>query len=676
MNRLLQGPMRSRLSAGGALALAVLCLGGPAPARMAFRTHHEVPAGSGPTAIARIPASNSALVVGSDDGLLLFHAGKERLSRSRRIGSIQFVRSLDAGDLDGDGLPDLVCISGHSAALTVVPGAGPDKFGDEFDVPLESEPSRVKIRPFGKKLGLSAFVLRDAGVVVLVPSGRRRFRQLAVPGVDDALDFDVADFDGDDVPDLVVAEMDHLLLLRGSAAGSFGTPRVVDSGRSARRVLLADVDRDGRPEILLITETEVVLFGIRLPAAAADADHGPIELTPPRRILSSAGISALSTADMDGDGYPDLAVTDSTRGTLTLLLGTGEGRFSPAGSYVTGRSPGEMVLGDFTQDGHVDAAVLNYVGDSITLLPGSDHGFQSSLSLLADARDLVGINVADFDGDDHLDIATISEESGTVTLFTGNGTGRFATRAPVKVGSQPRAAVAGRLRPGRADDLAVADFAADEVVLLRGSSDTGLHPTQRVSVGAGPAAIVAGSLTTPDGVDLAVANQLARTVSILRNDGQGRFEVVEEIAVGTEPGFLLMGDVNRDGRPDLLVGDERADTVVVLAGTSEGFAPPRTDQLGDRARPLVADDFDGDGRVDLVVCDEAADLVQVLPGLEKGGFGSPIPFPAGPHPDRVAAGDFNEDGRPDLAVLHGNDRTVSILINTSGTKDRGTGREQ
>jgi hypothetical protein len=666
MISLLQRPSGHRLAAGVALVVALTWSCNTASARMAFRTYEEVPVGTAPTAMTPLDLGVPALAVGSDDGLVVFRVEQGKLVPKERIKSVSFVKSLDVGDVTGDKLADLVCVSGRSARVTILPGSSNGPFGEPFSVNLDAMPTAVKVRPFNSKGDRAIFVVQDGKVVVLVPSSGRSFRKIVVPAARSAVDVDVADLDGNDLPDLLIGEVDRLLLLRGNGDGTFGAPSTLDARYGVRHVLVADFDRDARPDVLVIGEDGLLLYRVNTVAGGDDVAPGSVQMAKPRVLLASPDISAISVADVDGNGHPDIAITDAGRGTVSLLMGGANGQIESGESYVTGRGPEQILLGDFTGDGRIDALVLNHVSDSVVLLPGTGSGFRSSSALLADARDLSALAVGDFDGDGHLDIAALSEEGGTVTLFPGNGRGTFTTHAALRVGTQPRAAIAGRFRPGNTDDLAITDFATDEVVVLQSSGPDPLSTVQRVRVDAGPSAIAAGSFSRAGLTDLAVGSQLSNTVSILRNDGNGHFAVVEDIAVATEPGFLILGDTNGDGRLDLLVGNDRSDSVNVLLGTPDGFAPAKQDHLGDRARPLVAEDLDGDGHVDLVVANEGADVIEILPGTAGKAFGSRVRIPAGPRPHTVAAGDFNEDGLPDLAVLHESGRMVSILLNTGG----------
>ena len=84
--------------------------------------------------------------------------------------------------------------------------------------------------------------------------------------------------------------------------------------------------------------------------------------------------------------------------------------------------------------------------------------------------------------------------------------------------------------------------------------------------------------------------------------------------------------------------------------------------MGWHLRNIVTKDFSGDGNLDLAVS-SADDSIYILLGDSVGGFGDRHVYPVGDHPREMAAGDFNGDDLPDLAVLNFEDYNVSILLN-------------
>jgi hypothetical protein len=115
--------------------------------------------------------------------------------------------------------------------------------------------------------------------------------------------------------------------------------------------------------------------------------------------------------------------------------------------------------------------------------------------------------------------------------------------------------------------------------------------------------------------------------------------------------------------------------VAIFLGTGQQLSAPTTNKLSAVARPALAEDFDRDGQMDLINPDESAGIVEVLPGTAPGKFGTPIRLFVGRDPHAIATGDFDRDGRIDIAVLHRATQTIAILLNRS-TSSQTPGRRQ
>ena len=154
-----------------------------------------------------------------------------------------------------------------------------------------------------------------------------------------------------------------------------------------------------------------------------------------------------------------------------------------------------------------------------------------------------------------------------------------------------------------------------------------------------------------------------------------------DFPVGTSANSVAMGDFNGDGVIDLAVVNEADNTVSVLLGKSDGtFAPQVTYATGLGPLAIVTGDFNGDGNLDLAVtnggCILSRDLtlqcdgstVSILLGNGDGSFRPHFEYATGNHPSSVAAGDFNGDGKLDLAITSTQGGGVFVLLgNGNGT---------
>ncbi len=147
---------------------------------------------------------------------------------------------------------------------------------------------------------------------------------------------------------------------------------------------------------------------------------------------------------------------------------------------------------------------------------------------------------------------------------------------------------------------------------------------------------------------------------------------------GPSPVSLAIGDFNGDGNPDLAVpnsnlnGSAGPGTVSILLSKGDGTLQPHVDYVtGVDPLSLAAGDFNGDGKPDLAVVNFQDNTVSILLGNGDGTFQTHVDFPVGFLPRTIATGDFNRDGKLDIAVAHGNFLTsfgITVLLgNGDGT---------
>ncbi|MGH9694527.1 MAG: FG-GAP repeat domain-containing protein, partial [Bryobacteraceae bacterium] len=193
-------------------------------------------------------------------------------------------------------------------------------------------------------------------------------------------------------------------------------------------------------------------------------------------------------------------------------------------------------------------------------------------------------------------------------------------------------------------------------------------PAMSFATGSSPFSVAVGDFNGDGKQDLAVANYTdPGTISIFLGNGVGGFTRLTDINAGSFPFSIAVGDFNGDGKQDLAVVNATLgtpSTVAVLLGSGNGtFSAATYFAVGNGPTSIAMGDFNGDGKQDLAVTNFYSSNVSILLGDGAGHFSAPTNFPCGGGPYSIAVGDFNRDGNQDLAVANSSSPgRVSILL--------------
>ena len=373
-------------------------------------------------------------------------------------------------------------------------------------------------------------------------------------------------------------------------------------------------------------------------------------------------------ADFNKNGQPDLAVANEADNTVSVLLATPSGAFSPKVAYPTGNGPFAVATADFNGDGNPDLAVTNLFDDTVTILLGSASGTFTAGSVPAVGIEPVAVAIGDFNSDGKADLAVVDLGANTVSILLGNGDGTFQTQTTFATGATPRSVATGDFNGDGKLDLAITNSGANSVTILLGTG-TGSFTTAASPVTAAlPSWVAVGDFNGDGFLDLAVTNEGSATLSVMLGNGNGTFQAHVDNAVGADPTFVWVSDFNGDGHLDLAVVNDDSNTVSVLLGNGNGTFQTHVDAAtGDFPITLAAADFNGDGKADLAVANTLSDTISVLLGDGDGTFGERITTGVGLGPAAITTGEFNSDQLLDVAVANSSASTISVLLgNGSG----------
>ena len=314
---------------------------------------------------------------GTSTAGVLLALGDADFTAALSIDSPADAEILEAGDFNGDGIPDLA--SGRYGTVTVQLGDGSGGFETSY--------------------------------------WNNTFQEVAtvLPG----------HFDGDSELDLLVISRYYgSTMLLGTGHGTFEPlPTLVPTESYSSRAAAADFNGDGDLDVAVAREC--CSSGVSVFLGRGDGTFDP---TPP---LSSPGyISGIYAGELDGIGDQDIVVTQPDRNSVLVYLGHGDGTFTGGVEYIVGSEPRSVQAGDLTGDGFIDLLTANQSSRNLTILAGLGTGAfvpGPTLGLGLRVSDAVPV---DIDQDGVLDIITANTDASSVSVFLGLGNGKF--RSPTE----------------------------------------------------------------------------------------------------------------------------------------------------------------------------------------------------------------------------------------------------
>ena len=484
-----------------------------------------------------------------------------------------------------------------------------------------------------------------------------------------------ADFDGDGRRDLVVANNQggSLTVLRRGHHGGFQTLPLLPVGVEPNAVAAADLDGDGAIDIVAVNQN--CLDGSCGPGSVAVLlGHGDGSFAPAFFVPTGTNPQSVAIGDLNGDGVPDLAVVNAVTiitqgpGTVSILLGRGDGGFVAGGVFPAGDGPLDIAAADFDEDGALDLAIVNsipfVVAHAVALLDGNGDGSFDPPVLHTVGFGPATLVAADLDADGALDLATANLGDNSVSVLRGDGAGGFLPHVDFPAGFGPRGIEAADLDLDGTLDLALTIFTAQSgggsLGVLRGLGGASFGPLEEYQAGLLGPAVIAEDVDDDGWPDL-VAPSTSGRVGVYLNQQDGTLYVPETLAAASEPVAIADADLDHDAHPDLVVANAFAQTFSVFSGLGQGEFAPRVDfDAGGEPRDVATGDLNGDGHLDVVLANGGG-TVAVRLGDGAGGFGLLKSYAVGA-PDALTIADFNGDGLRDVATASSSANVVSILL--------------
>jgi 6-phosphogluconolactonase (cycloisomerase 2 family) len=576
-----------------------------------------------------------------------------------------------AGDLDGDGLPELVTANSNSNSVSVLK----NKL-------LSPNPIISGFSPSSGCAGTSSFTLTG--------SNFSEISAVTIGGVS--------------VPSFTVNSETEIVITVDGITGPVGLTkncRTVTSAASftvnncATTIATVSPLSGKAGDAVTITGTNF----------NTDPSQNVVFFGAVRATVSAASATSLTVNVPVGATYAPVTVLNTATRSMASARNVFNPVFSPAKTGITscdlqpktdftsGSSPYSVAIGDLDGDGKADLAVANGSSYTVSVFRNTSVSGTLTTSSFAAKVDFTtgttpySVAIGDLDGDGKPDMAVANYSSGTVSVFRNTSTSgsiSFAARVDFATGSYPYSIAIGDLDGDGKPDLAIANYGSSTVSVLRNTSANGTITASSFATkvdfttGSSPRSVAIGDLDGDGKADLVLANLGSYTVSVLRNTSvsgtiaTSSFANKVDFATGSGPSFVAIGDLDGDGKSDLAVANVSGNTISVLRNTStsgsSSFAPKVDFSVGSYPYYLAIGDLDGDGKPDLVASNNSSSSLSILRNTSVSGSITTSSFAAkadagtGSGSNAVAIGDLDGDGMPDLAVVSGSN-LVSVHRN-------------
>jgi FG-GAP-like repeat/Putative Ig domain len=396
------------------------------------------------------------------------------------------------------------------------------------------------------------------------------------------------------------------------------------------------------------------------------------------------------TLKVNGTGFVSGAIVDFNRGPLATTFVDAD--------HLTATVPASAVANAGTAAVTVvnpgaAAAQSNVVYFQVGV-PQATVNFAAAANSPLQVPEPLGVATGDFNEDGKPDLVVTG--AARVYVFLGKGDGTFALTpaSPISVPSPPYDDFAspfiGSVAVGDFNNsghlgLAVEEFNNEAAIILLGNGD-GTFTFSSAEIANAPgqplSSVEAADFNADGGLDLALTSQAAGVSSVALGYGKGAFSTAGDLFTFGLPAGAAVGDFNGDGKLDTIVASGGGTMIggpglTVSLGNGDGtFTQGSTSPipLGTNLSGIVTGDFNGDGKLDLAVTDSGGNAVIILLGNGDGTFGLPTTIPVGSAPNSIIAADFNNDGKLDLATANiGNDTITLLLGNGDGTFTQASG---
>ena len=467
--------------------------------------------------------------------VFLNHGGRNLVQQGISFWSGNHPIALAIADVNWDGKPDLVVTNAAESDFSVFLGKGDGTFlAPTTEYAIGGSPSTRPVLADFLGDGDVDVVFSDnqSSIVLALGNGDGTFQAASMSNIvmpagpnnsGGAFSIASADFNGDGVPDFAVGQSSispglGVVVFLTESNGSLGKGVIYAQNDAFSYVAVGDLYQDGKSDIVASNSATGAVEVLR--------GNGDGTFQSPTAIPLPGITNGLVVADLNGDGWPDVAVAGQDS-VVYILLNNGKGSLALAGTYTISGVGSEIVAADFNNDGKPDLAIAVANTSRVAVLLGNGNGtFSPTADYDTTLPSVYGIATADLDRDGNLDFVVTSPSAGSLAVAFGNGNGTFT--APN--------------------------------IYAASSRNSQLNPS--------PGGVAISDVNKDGMPDIVYANTGYSSVGTLLGVGGRRFEGPFEFIAGGGSLGVAIADLSNSGWPDVITADANFTGVSVLYNTT------------------------------------------------------------------------------------------------------------
>ncbi|CAF1190976.1 unnamed protein product [Adineta steineri] len=625
-------------------------------------------------AIANYGTNNIAILFGNASGIFSIP-----IIYSTYYGSQP--SSITAADLNDDNILDLIVANSGTFNIGIFYGYKNGSFQQQQMYILDdtSRPQFVTIGDVNNDNQPDIIILDSTNgyVQVLSAFGNGSFNNLTTYySEDDQLPFTAAigDINNDNQSEIVIVsyEANVVVIYTGYSKSYSVTQTQFSVGRDSHPTFVSSADFNSDQHLdIVVTKTNIDSIGIMI-GFGNGSFYPEISYT----FESQSSPTCLCIGDFNNDGRSDLAVSNYGTHNIGILLGLGDGTFTNMTTYPTGNQsfPIYVVNGDFNNDHILDIAAANFRIDNVAIFLGYGNGrFTNAVTYSTGKNsDPSAIFVADFNSDNQTDLAIANSGTGNVGILFGKGNGSFQSIITYSTGfqSHPDSIICGYIDNDTYLDIVIADSSSDNIAILYGSENGtyGTAVSYTDITFSNPSGLALGDVNYDNYLDIIITNFGTDNVGILTGYNNRSFSLGRSypLTIGSNPKGVALGDFNNNTRWDIFIAESGIGTINYLVRyISADFQNILTYSTGISTHPyaVIIADFNNDNISDVLSVNSAIDTVGIFLGYGNGTFTAETMFSVGQgsHPVYAAVADFNQDNILDIATANSYNDSISII---------------